>query len=1256
MQKKSAILALCLLFSGLLAFGQVGNGTITGTVTDASGAVVSGATVQAKNTATGVAFSAATSNAGAYTITDLPVGTYSVAVAVKGFKAYTHTNLALEATQILREDIKLQIGDTAESVTVTAEASLLATETGEMAHNVNIQQLDELPLLGVGTANAGTQGIRNPFNALQALPGVSSYSAGNQFTLNGLGGTTTPEAMRIEGQDATPHDLGSIYTNMAQPSTDAIQEVAYQTSNYAPEYGTVGAVLINMTMRSGTNQYHGSGYEYLVNEDLNAGDPYSISGGPGSLAGGDKGKYRPRSRRDNFGGTLGGPVYIPKIYNGHNKTFFFFNYEQYLETTTLSFTDTVPAAAYTQGNFSAISPNGNCSLCSTYGIPTTALGGNQVDPLGNQIFANEIYDPQTRGQATSGPLAGQGYATPFPNNSIPLTRFDPVAIKLQALFQSLGAVAQTSSLTGNYTGTVPSHRYSVVPSFKIDHNIDSKDKLSFYYQETNTQSQVSTPNGNADGLPLEIGAYRGTFVPTYIYRLNYDRTLTPTLLLHIGAGYYYNTFSDHAAYLDFNPSSLGLTGFIQDRQFPSFTGMSSTAYGGMQNVGTLGQIQSLTRESKPSFNVNVTNVRGKHTYKLGAEVYYQGIFHHPYSGVSFPTGTGPTSEPFTPANSLGGFSEGFGYASFLLGDYTGTTQNAIEAYRVGYAQYAMYIQDSWKVTRKLTVDYGLRWDLATTPRETYGRLGQIDPTLANPNAGGHPGAVQYASTCGCTFYEPSYPYAIGPRIGVAYQVDPKTVIRGGWGVLYDFVFGSAGSAVSTNGVYPVAANSPSYVPTAYQYVNIETPGAIVQPAWPVTNPYIYPNPGTTAPAPTVPDVNQNRPPRINQFSVGIQREITRNFIMEATYVGNRAAWVQQGGGPLGYLSQISPAQYAKYGLYPYPGTGPAGYNNNNDRVLLADPISSTAVIQAMDARGITNLLPYSGFPTSSTLASTLVPFPQFGAVEPTGSPTGDSKYDSLQMKATKRLSHGLTAGGTFTWAQGFTRATRQDFFNPASAVWALQQIPPRDLNFNFTYTTPKASFLPKYANAIIKDWQVGGFANYQSGAFLTPPISPTANFLPSEDIRVAGQPLYNVNINDIHSYNPYYQQVLNPNAWTACPTNATCAAAASATTGTVFYKDFRAPRTPEENASFGRNFRIKERMNLQIRGEFVNIFNRTLLPSPITTNPQNLPAKNALGIYTSGFGIINTYLTPNTAYALPSQSAAFYLQPRTGTIIARFSF
>lgn len=256
----------------------------------------------------------------------------------------------------------------------------------------------------------------------------------------------------------------------------------------------------------------------------------------------------------------------------------------------------------------------------------------------------------------------------------------------------------------------------------------------------------------------------------------------------------------------------------------------------------------------------------------------------------------------------------------------------------------------------------------------------------------------------------------------------------------------------------------------------------------------------------------------------------------------------------------------------------------------------------------------------------------------------------MQIKATKRFSHGLQAGGSYTWGQGFTRATPQDFFNPASAVWALQSIPPQVLTFNATYTVPKASFLPKYVNAISKDWQLGWYSTYQSGAFLVPPTSNVnTNYLTSEDVRVPGQPLYTtgVNINDPKTYNPYFTQVLNPNAWAPCPSNATCMASGN------LYKDFRAPRTPSENANIGRHFRVgKEgKYDFYVRGEFVNIFNRTIMPAPTVTNPQNAPAKNSLGIYTSGFGVINAYAAPNV-----TAGAAPFLTGRQGTLIGRFSF
>ncbi len=1259
MKLRISAFVVCLFVAALTAFGQGATGTITGTVSDPAGAVIAGAKVDAKNVNTGVVYSGATTNAGVYTIADLPVGSYAITAAVQGFKTYTHTNVAMQAAQVLREDIPLQVGSSTESVTVTAEATLLKTETGDLAHNVTIDQLDELPLLGIGTTNAGTSGYRNPYNTLLTLPGVSGYNSSGTFEINGLGQSfVTTETMRIEGQDATSRIFGIYdYTQMAQPGADSIEEIAYQTSNYAPEFGQAASVVINMTMKSGTNQYHGSGYDYFVNEDLNAGNPFTISPVSG-------GKMRPRNRRNDFGGTLGGPIYIPKVYNGHNKSFFFFSYEQFLESTFYNDTDTAPVPAYLQGNFSAISPNGNCSLCAQYGIPTGPLGSPavQLDPAGNHIFANAIYDPLTLGQAASGALAGQGYAMPFPNNSIPVSRFDPVSVKLLALIQKLGVTPNVpNALAGNYTGTILGGRYSVIPSVKIDHNISAKDKLSFYYSENNTESQISGPLGNQDGLPQEIGGYRGTFIPTYTERLNYDRTLTPTLLLHLGGGYYHTSFSDRAPFLTFDPASLGLTGFIQHRQFPSFTGMSSPTLGGMQNVGTSGQGQSLNYEEKPSFNGNLTWVHGKHTYKAGAELYLEQDYSGSISGVLLNTGAGPTGDPFTATQSLNGFTTGFGFASFLLGDYSSTQQNAYRDPREGQQVWGLFVQDSWKVTRKLTVDYGIRYDYDTPEHEQYGRIGQL-ANIPNANAGGRLGAFQWAQTCGCSFYKGAYPYALGPRIGVAYQIDPKTVFRAGWGVVYQFVANAAGGVFATNGVYPVSANSPNYVPGANQFVNIETPGAIVAPAWPIFNPSLYPVAGTVAgfgQTPTVPDANQNRPPRINQFSVGFQREITRNFLLEASYVGNRAVWL--GGfpaGPLAFLSQISPQQYASDGLYPYPGTGPCAtgggvcpsstYNNNGDRVLLSQSLSSAAVIQKQGAIG-RSFLPYSGFPTFSSLGSALVPYPQYGSIGPSGSPTNNSKYDSLQLKATKRLSHNLQAGGAFTWGQGFNRASRQDFFNPASAVWALQQIPPRVLTFNFLYTTPKASFFPKWANQITSGWLLGGYANYQSGQYLAPPSS-TVNpeFLGSEDVRVQGQPLYTqgVNINNQGSFSPLTTQVLNPAAWAPCPLNSVCMANGN------YIKGFRAPRVPMENGNLGRNFRIKERMNLYIRGDFVNLFNRTLMPAPSTVNPQNPVSHGGnAGQLTAGFGVINAYLAPGTSYGTPPD-----LLGRSGTLIARFSF
>ncbi len=316
-------------------FAQSDRGTMTGTVSDSTGAVIPNVPVQAKNAATGIVYDGATSSTGNYTISQLPVGSYQISVTAPGFKAYTRTGLTIEVAQVLRVDITLEVGAATESVTVSAAASLLNTETGDVRHDIHSDTLNELPILGIGASQAGSSGIRNPNAMVNLIPGTF-FIANSEVRVNGAPDNT--QSFRIEGQDASNTGTPGVAAQ-TQPSVDAIQEIAIQTSNYAAEYGQVGGGMFNLTMKSGTNQFHGSGYEYFVNEDLNANQPFTNT-------------PRPRNRRNDYGFTVGGPVWIPKIYNGHDKTFFFFNWEQYREALSINTQlETVPTAAYRQGNF-----------------------------------------------------------------------------------------------------------------------------------------------------------------------------------------------------------------------------------------------------------------------------------------------------------------------------------------------------------------------------------------------------------------------------------------------------------------------------------------------------------------------------------------------------------------------------------------------------------------------------------------------------------------------------------------------------------------------------------------------------------------------------------------------------------------------------------------------------------------------------------------------------------------------------------------
>ena len=313
------------------------------------------------------------------------MGTYEVTVAVPGFKRYTRTGLTVQVAQTLRIDITLEVGAATESVTVEAAAPLLKTESGELSHNVTTDTVDNLPILGIGASAAGSSSIRNPQAIAYLLPGA--YVAPNaQMRVNGAPGNTA--SYRLEGQDASNGQVPATQAQV-QPSVDAIQEVTVQTSNFSAEYGQVGGGFFNYTMKSGTNQFHGSVYDYWVNEVFNANTPFINT--------------KPVSRRHDYGATIGGPVVLPKIYNGHDKTFFFFNWEQFRETQRIKQSAiTVPTAGYRTGNFA------------------DALTGRTLgnDPLGRPIPEGAVYDPNTTRAAPN----GQIIRDQFTNNQIPQDR------------------------------------------------------------------------------------------------------------------------------------------------------------------------------------------------------------------------------------------------------------------------------------------------------------------------------------------------------------------------------------------------------------------------------------------------------------------------------------------------------------------------------------------------------------------------------------------------------------------------------------------------------------------------------------------------------------------------------------------------------------------------------------------------------------------------------------------------------------------
>jgi hypothetical protein len=1198
---KLALTALLLCYCGLSARAQSDRGSITGSLADPTGNVIPAVPVTATNEATGTQSRTVTTGDGYYTIPSLPAGSYSLTIQAPGFEKLIRSGITVSVDAAIRVDLVLTVGSTAATVTVTEDAPLLKTENPENSIVVTSQDINELPI-----NMAGVGAIRDPLAFAELAPGTT-VGGWNDIHINGSPGTTF--RIILDGQDSGS-GLNPRVSDEEQPSVEALQEFALVQDSFPAEFGQTAGGIFNYTSKSGANRIHGSLYEYFENEALDAGQPFTDNGNGGLV--------RPKVRQNDFGGSFGGPVWIPKIYNGHDKTFFFFNYEMYRDQVdTNNGFRTVPTVAERNGDFSSL-------------LTGTVIG---TDPLGRPIMNGAIYNP-----ATTRTVNGQVVRDPYLNNQVPMSQFDPVAVKILALIPQ----PVNGQATGNYPIIFPANKFQWIPSIKMDHALTSNIHLSGYYALTATDKD----NGG-DGLPDPISARRYQVIRGTTVRINADDVIKPTVVVHAGIGYqrYHNPDTTPITNFD-QATQLGLPGALIGG-FPVITGTPQV--NGTNGLSISGQPTNSNQVlalgpsnyqlyilNKPTAVGSVSWIKGDHAMKFGGEFKHEAFLNRVanQSVGNYSFDPQQTGLPSTNGQNLQGGYTGSSFVSFLLGNVNSEYIGNIAAPWFDRGSGGFYAQDTWKATHKLTINYGLRYDLQQASHEERYRTTQFSPSIPNPSAGGLLGAAEFegygAGRCNCTF-EHNYKYAFGPRLGVTYQYGPTTVFHASSGIFY-------AQQPSLN--YPGSGNSLGF---QWNTVTYNAPGYGLSAAQLATgvkynlaqltstnfNPGIYPVAGQLNTLPPYNYPNLGKPPRTVQTNVGVQQAISKSMTLEIAYVGARGSWFEADG--LVDPAQLGQAQLSQYGL---------SLASADDRALLASPISSAAVA----ARGFA--APYAGFPSGASLAQALRPYPQFNGVNINGAMIGNYSYDSLQIKVSRRLSRGLWAQVSYTWSKDLGTVNGDGGGGSAVPVGEANLPPksyktyvgadtPQILSASYRYQIPTFGFAQSHwKSLLLRGWTTDGILIYQSGALIQAPNAQNGltsiTFAPGNFAnRAPGQPLYLSNVNQ-HNSNPGGTFYLNPAAWTDPP---------SGTYGDAkpYYGNYRQPRYPNEQMGLGKAFSLGERTTFSVRADFFNVFNRWALPNLSGTSNE---------LQANQFGYVGTNLS----------SAGANYPPRSGEIVARIQF
>ncbi|MGB6721487.1 MAG: hypothetical protein WBE72_11875, partial [Terracidiphilus sp.] len=1118
------------------------------------------------------------------------------------------------------------------------DAPLLQTDSAQINSEVTTRDLNELPINinGIGA-------IRDPMGFASLLPG-SIGGGWNDIHVQGSPATTYRVFM--DGLDDTNATKGAI-SDEQQPSVESLAEESVMINDYSAQFGESGGGVFNYTSKSGTNRLHGTAFNYLENEDLDAGQPFNYVNA-NTLQ-----KYNPVQRELDFGASLGGPVFIPHVYNGHDKTFFFFAYEEYHNAQTLNNgTITVPTQAYLTGDLSS----------NILGPIKDNNGNPVVDCLGRQLYNGEVFDPSTTRTATctGGPTGAgstavvrDGFGTGPGGTGVPTNfigapgTWDPVAVKALA-YMPTPAGATADALTNNYPNLQPNNKYQYLASIKIDHYIGEKWHFSGYYMH-----EIGNKDNADDGINTVGGSTRWNHTPAPQLYLNANYTATPNLVLHAGWDWTRHDALQDAAVQNFDQTTLGLPSLANmpggaAKTFPIFSGLTVNH----QNVPQLGINNAPFIDNDWYDTESAIWTHGRHAFDFGGDFRHQlwGT-HNDLSDGSYGFSENETSEPSENGQNLYGASLGSGFASFALGQLDGANIGNDDIQWFIRMEGSFYGQDTWKLTNKLTVNLGLRWDLEGMQKEQHLRVTQFSPTVVNPSAGGLLGGTEYEgsgkdsngdSRCNCVF-EHFYPWMIQPRIGASYQLTPKTVIHAATGFYSgpQLFMNEEGYSNQGFGFNVARLTSPSYGISAGQLSNgiPFSPAALT-----ATNfdPGAFPNLGSTNSPPSFIVSNNGRPPRFLQTTVGVERQIINNLSLNVSFIDDRGVWLNSDN-LTNTTNELTPTMLSqKYGL---------NVTDANDFNLLTQPISSPSVA----ARGFK--APYSTFPSGATLAQALRPFPQFGGIGDMYEHDGNWWYDALQVKVTRRISNGLSGGVGYNWSKnlgtvGATSPTyttsiyAQDPSLPPKSQKSFESIDePQMLNFYFNYEVPRFSFDQNgWKRALLAGWTTDGNFHYASGFPQQVPNTWTTN-LDSVTFangatgnfsvfanRVPGQPLFLQNLNN-HKSN-IETPFLNAAAWSA-------PALGTYSTSKPFYNDYRQARQPSEELGIGKVFPIKEGTSFSLRADFFNVFNRWVYPGfNNTSNPAATGSGNQL------FGVMAGSIT----------NAGGNYAPRSGEFIARFQF